>query len=87
MINIRTALHRLIGYKIEIVCSRGPAKGNPLDSRCWLSEHGSIRAKWHGQEVILNSDGTVSGLVLDWGATWKIKTKKKDANNVKTPTR
>lgn len=68
---LRTLLHRLIGYRVVISCKKGLAKNDePFESRCWLARDCTLRARWHGKQVILNSDNTVTGMPKDWLATW-----------------
>ncbi|USD64194.1 hypothetical protein [Vibrio sp. SCSIO 43136] len=70
---LKKILHVLLGYRVVIYVEGGPAKHDePLVTRCWLSKHCSVRAMWHGTQVRLNTDKTVTGLPPIWNATWKV---------------
>ncbi|MDA9557777.1 hypothetical protein N9R79_09850 [Vibrio sp.] len=65
-------MHRLLGYKVSISCEKGLARNDePHISRCWLASDCTLRARWHGKQVILNSDKTVNGFPDEWLATWE----------------
>ncbi|MGR5365824.1 hypothetical protein [Photobacterium damselae] len=57
---------------MSITCEKGVAKDDePQVCKSWLASDCTLRAKWFNQQVILNSDHTVTGLPKDWLATWK----------------
>ncbi|MCG3884441.1 hypothetical protein I3271_07040 [Photobacterium leiognathi] len=72
MISLKQLMHRLLGYKVSIVCEKGPAKDDePYVSRCWLASDCTLRARWHNKQVILKSDKSVVGFPKEWLVTWE----------------
>lgn len=70
----RRFLLRLLGYKVEITTHCHPQIGprETIVRRCWLSSDCTVRAWWFGsRQLVLNSDGTVTGLPEDWNTTWR----------------
>lgn len=71
---LRRLLHRLLGYKVEITTHCHPQIGprETIVRRCWLSSDCTVRAWWFvPRQLVLNSDGTVTGLPEDWKTTWR----------------
>jgi len=79
---LKRLFHKLFGYSVVIYFARGIAKEHePFVCRCWLSSDCTVRVHWNGNQLILNSNHTVSGVPESWGATWQKHTPVKTAKN------
>ena len=69
---IRRILALAIGRRVIVT---SPLAFHVDEVECWarFADDCTVRTLWHGKQIVLNTDGTVTGLPTSWESKWRVK--------------